>query len=275
MKFAKAVREHHCELRQAPRADERQKVVRVEVTSDPPSEPRFYVDCFGNRVDCVDVTPPHEGVVVRLRAEVETLLENPFAFTAVPPAQERRWLENELAREPRLLDFVGGAQLPEIGPGGFFAEAPSYEGKDWLMESVVAARDWIADRIEFDPAEVPERAPLEAMLERASGDAIDLSHALIALARSWNVPARLVTGYQDVSDEEEERSPSHAWAEVLIPGAGWRGFDVVNRLVVNDAYVAVFVGRDADDAVPLKMAYTGGTAAEVAGVTLHFGRQEQ
>lgn len=276
--FAEPVREHHCELRLAPRDDERQKLLSLEITSEPESKARFYSDCYGNKVSCLDVIPPHDGLTIRMRAEVETLLTNPFAFTPLSPANERRWIEAELAKQPHLLDFVlAGPNVPDIESIAFFRDAPRFSGKDWLMESVVAARDWIADRLELDADPREQSETLAAALERGSGSAADLTHALMALVRSWGVPARYVAGLADIDDDDEEkkRSPWHAWPEVLIPGAGWRGFDVAHRLVVNDAYIAVSIGRDAADITPLKMAFTGGAPAESPGAKLELTRHDQ
>ena len=60
-------------------------------------------------------------------------------------------------------------------------------------------------------------------------------------------------GYQWDDEQEEEgetHQAPHAWAEVLIPGAGWRGFDPTTGLVANDGYIVVAVGRDYLDAAP-------------------------
>ena len=278
LSFVEPVREHQCEVRLAPRENEHQRVASLHLSTEPESAVSLYQDCFGNTVHFFDVTPPHRQLVTRLRSEVETLLTNPFAFSPVPPPHEQRWLEHEVAQQPRLLDFVlhRSPHTPAIDrAAGFFADAPAYEGKDWLLESVVAARDWLADHIEYEAEAAEKRLPLQQVIERGSGDARDLAHALVALVRAWNVPARYVAGYHDVSDEEDDPSPVHAWAEVLIPGAGWRGFDVVNRLVVNDFYVAVAAGRDADDTRPLKTVFKGEDPVDAPTVLLHFSRQEQ
>ena len=80
------------------------------------------------------------------------------------------------------------------------------------------------------------------VVKQGKGVCQDFAHLLISLVRSWGLPARYVMGYA------EDGVSSHAWAEVLIPGAGWRGFDATNRLVANDHYVRVAVGRDYLDA---------------------------
>jgi hypothetical protein len=46
-----------------------------------------------------------------------------------------------------------------------------------------------------------------------------------------------------------------------IAGAGWRGFDPAEGLVVNDSYVRAAAGRDADD-VPVERATFEGEGAD-------------
>ncbi|NCC26840.1 MAG: transglutaminase family protein, partial [Gammaproteobacteria bacterium] len=44
----------------------------------------------------------------------------------------------------------------------------------------------------------------------------------------------------------------HHWAEVLIPGGGWRGVDPAMGLLADATYMRVAVGRDAGDVQPLR-----------------------
>lgn len=275
--FAAPVREHHGELRLVPREDEHQKRLALSVSCAPTSEPRFYDDCFGNRVCCFDVTPPHDDLVVCVKAEVETLLANPFDYRPIGAGRERAWIEREIEREPRLLDFVlhRSPLTPEIdAQAEIFAGAPAWGIDDGLLDRVVAARDWVAGRIDFEPSAAPA-ADLAEVLGRGHGAAADLAHALVAVVRAWKVPARFVTGYQDIDDEVPEEGAAHAWAEVLVPGAGWRGFDPVNGLIVNDHYIAVAVGRDASDTAGLRHVFKGDDADELRSVHLVMSRQDQ
>ena len=280
--FAEPVREHHAELKLVPRADEAQTVVGVRIATVPESRPSTYADWFGNRVDCFDVTLPHDEVVVRAEARVETRLDNPFAYAPVPGTAEAAWLKQKLAREPHLLDYVlhqsGWTPPPEI-----LAErlktAPRGDGKGQLIDAVIATRDWVSQTVNVEPGS-EDRQDLLAVLDAGTGRCGDLAHLLVALVRGWGVPARYVSGFEDIADEHEdrgaERDAPHAWAEVLIPGAGWRGFDPVYELIVNDHYVAVAVGRDAADTAPLKQVFKGdGATAPVVKLLLSPDEQKQ
>lgn len=279
--FAEAVREHHCELRLAPLENELQKLVALKIFTDPKSDAHSYRDCFGNRVDCLDVTPPHESLLIRIGAEVETLLANPFDYKVVPAGSERAWIEQQLSRDPRLLDYVlhRSDWVPDPDAAAtLLAGAPAWDGRSQLLEAVTAARDWVTEKLEVDPEAGPVRPPLADVLKTGKGDCRDLAHALIALIRAWGVPARYVTGYEEVAGEEEDRAPEraapHAWTEILIPGAGWRGFDPTFSLVVNDHYVAVAVGRDASDTPPVKQVFKGESSGEQE-LKLQFSRGDQ
>ena len=98
----------------------------------------------------------------------------------------------------------------------------------------------------------------------------DFAHLLIvASCARWGVPARYVMGYRRpgrTPRTTREAQATHAWAEVLVPGAGWRGFDPVHRLVANDTYVTVAIGRDCD-ATPRPSARTLQGRSDAGGTT--------
>jgi transglutaminase-like putative cysteine protease len=52
----------------------------------------------------------------------------------------------------------------------------------------------------------------------------------MAAARSQGFAARFVSGYL-YGAEEDDGNDLHAWAEVYVPGGGWRGFDPTAGLV--------------------------------------------
>jgi transglutaminase-like putative cysteine protease len=277
LSFPSPVREHHCELRLAPRAGDALRVLACEVAVAPAAELREHVDCFGNRVHRFSLMSPHVRLEARLRADVETRLENPFAYAPVAPADEAGWLRRRLAREPRLHDYLlhRSPAVPELAALGELG-APERRAGAPLVESVQAAMDWAGARFAYEPGATEVHAPLADFVARGGGVCQDFAHLLVALVRAWGFPARYVAGYVDPGAAADvEAQTTHAWAEVLIPGAGWRGFDATYGLVANDHYVPVAAGRDSRDAAPIRGTFKGDAQEQPPEVTLRVARQDQ
>lgn len=288
--FPKPVREHQCELRLVPREDERQWVLRAVIESDPASPVGGYLDCFGNRVSTLSLVTPHDSLTVTLVAEVETLLANPFGFARVPAAQEEAWIAAELRRDPRLFDFVlhRSERVPTLEGLESQPSPPARPPHGSVIEAIQLAMEWAGESFRYEPGSSGVHAPLANLFEKRAGVCQDFAHLLVATARGWGIPARYAMGYLDPGYAEGEDGPvdettiesdptgaTHAWAEVLVPGAGWRGFDATQNLIVNDTYVTVAVGRDSRDAAPLRGSFKGDDGGESPRVRLRVARQQQ
>jgi transglutaminase-like putative cysteine protease len=49
----------------------------------------------------------------------------------------------------------------------------------------------------------------------------------------------------------------HAWAEVYIPGGGWRGYDPSHGLVVADRHIALAASFDPEGSAPVRGSFRG------------------
>ena len=52
----------------------------------------------------------------------------------------------------------------------------------------------------------------------------------------------------------------HAWAEVFLPGGGWRGYDPSRGLATAENHVAVASGRSPEAAAPITGTFRGDNA---------------
>ena len=91
----------------------------------------------------------------------------------------------------------------------------------------------------------------------ALGAGVCQDHAQIFLAgaRLLGVPARYVSGYL-LASEGDLLHETHGWAEALVPGLGWVGFDPSNRVCVTERYLRLASGLDADEAAPIRGSVT-------------------
>lgn len=86
-------------------------------------------------------------------------------------------------------------------------------------------------------------------LALGTGSCRDYAVFMMEAARHWGFGARFVTGYIQMS--EGQHGATHAWTEIYIPGAGWRGYDPTNNKLAGNEHVSVAVARDQDKASPL------------------------
>lgn len=89
-----------------------------------------------------------------------------------------------------------------------------------------------------------------------SGSCRDYATLFIACARTLGVAARFVSGYvYDPGLDPNLPGDMHAWAEVFLPGAGWRGIDPTYGLFCNNYYVPVAHAVVAESINPIQGSY--------------------
>jgi transglutaminase-like putative cysteine protease len=119
-----------------------------------------------------------------------------------------------------------------------------------FLEQLVAI---IQDRVKYTQRHVGPAWPAGRTLKERVGSCRDLAMLMIEACRCVGLPARFVSGYHLV-EPRPERYDLHAWAEVYLPGAGWRGFDPSGRGVIDDRYITL-----ATSARPLLTAAVNGS----------------
>ncbi|MDO5632044.1 MAG: transglutaminase family protein [Paracoccus sp. (in: a-proteobacteria)] len=125
----------------------------------------------------------------------------------------------------------------------------------------------VADAITYRPGVTDARTTAAEALALGEGVCQDHAHALIAVARLRDLPARYVSGYLHSTIDGTPHDAAHAWAEIHIQGLGWVGFDAANRCCPDDRYVRLGSGLDSSDAAPIR-GMRAGPGAEMLAVTV-------
>ena len=98
--------------------------------------------------------------------------------------------------------------------------------------------DLIRERVKYTQRHVGPAWPAGRTLRERIGSCRDLAMLMVTCCRVVGLPARFVSGYQ-LQEPAPEQYDLHAWAEVYLPGAGWRGFDPSAGHEVNERYVVL------------------------------------
>jgi transglutaminase-like putative cysteine protease len=94
-------------------------------------------------------------------------------------------------------------------------------------------------------------------LDKRSGSCRDFASLFIEAARSLGLAARFVSGYLHAPLMSQDVGTTHAWAEVYLPGAGWKGWDPTTGKVAGEDHVAVAVARLPESVPPIGGSYKG------------------
>jgi len=106
---------------------------------------------------------------------------------------------------------------------------------------LVALNKAICSSIEYRRRDEPGIQSALETLRLSSGSCRDYAVLLVACARTLGIAARFVSGYLYDAHAVDTASGGdmHAWAEVFLPGAGWRGLDPTHGIFCDNAYVPV------------------------------------
>jgi transglutaminase-like putative cysteine protease len=242
-------------FRLRPSSDASQRLESFSLTSDPaPAGRSDNIDLDGNDVSLLWFEAVTDYLTVETTSVVETLRSNPFDFfwtgsqslplrysdDLLPALQPYRGVESHLSVRNLALSVASEAGNE---PQAFLAG---------LAAAILRACQQIR-RDEGEPW------PADETLARGEGSCRDVAVLYMAAARSQGFAARFVSGYHAVDAEDEH--DLHAWAEVYLPGGGWRAFDATTGFAVSDAHVAIARAATPRQATPVSGSYRGRAAS--------------
>jgi transglutaminase-like putative cysteine protease len=266
-RYDESVRESVMELWMQPRKSTGQGLVSFDLEIDPHAQVFNYSDSYGNTVHHFDVPHPHSRLEITARAVVET-----YSRAAVPPSLGMdAW--------DRLVDeAVRGETWDFLALRGFAIETPALhafveeKGLTALRERdpLTAVKDLSATlyaAFDYETGITEADSPIDHALIEGRGVCQDFAHIMIAICRSWGVPARYVSGYLATDREAGDRSDpdaTHAWVEVYLPGLRWVGIDPTNNVLAGERHLAVATGRDYTDVPPSRGVFKGEAESQLS-----------
>jgi transglutaminase-like putative cysteine protease len=253
-------------IRMQPRSDVTQTLHQFSLSIAP--EPKRWVenlDLDGNAVTRVwfsDQTVT--SLTIEATSTVETRRTNPFDYLLEPWAV-RLPVDYPVSLLDRLQPYLAG-QFSRL-TGGVDPAAVQLAQEVWEATSgnVVPFLSELTDRIYkqcgYQLRENGDALPAGITWTQKSGSCRDYAVLLIEVCRAVGLAARFVSGYQEGDVDSDDRH-LHAWAEVYLPGAGWRGYDPTQGLATADAHIALVACPTYHQTAPVS-----GTLKQAAGVS--------
>jgi transglutaminase-like putative cysteine protease len=220
-----------------------------------------YRDYWGTLVSVFDLPEPHDDLVIRASAMVETT-----AHRGVPAAGQRpSWAEvSESTRHGRLLEFLLPTKLTTVADeiSGVIKDEISGLSPDSAAEAISAR---VREHVTYMPGATGVRTSAQEAWDKGQGVCQDMAQLTVALMRSVGLPARYVSGYLHPKAQADPGSTavgqSHAWVEYWA--GEWAPLDPTSGANVGERHVVVARGRDYTDVPPLKGIYHGPTGGNM------------
>ena len=173
-------------------------------------------------------------------------VQYPFSYTADDLAILAPYLEPTDAQAGGpLRTWLTGFWLPGI-------RIQTYV----LLESLCRG---IANGLNYRVREEPGVQSPSQTLSSGGGSCRDFAAMFMEAARALGLAARFVSGY--LHGAEAGMGATHAWAEVYLPGAGWKGFDPTIGKLTGSDHIPVAVARRPEAVPPVAGTFMGPSGA--------------
>jgi transglutaminase-like putative cysteine protease len=257
-----------------PRDSHDLRLLRTNLVIEPAAQVRYIHDAFGNSIAIASfgeepvqalefvstIELEHYGVPPDVPTIEDYARKLPFAYLAEEAPDLARYVERHYPD-------------PNAAVSGWARQFLDGEGGEETFAVLSRMCKGIQDTLNYAMRFEPGTQPPAATLETGGGTCRDYALLMMEGARALGLAARFITGYLhdpalDAAGAPKPEQPPqpHAWMEVYLPGAGWVEFDPTNGMIGSERLIRVAVGRDPEQAMPIKGTFTG---AAGVGITAH------
>lgn len=262
-------------LRLRPRSDSWQQLTNFSLEIEPKPDGRSdYIDLDGNSLIKIWFdSQTYDQLDITVRSTVTTTHDNPFsyvldAYAVQIPIDYPTSILQQL--NPYLTSPYISAQ--NLDPTAVTIAQDLLVNYDYdVLQFLSQLNQLIYRECHYGQREFGPPQPPGITWRDRQGSCRDFGVLFMAVCRVAGLATRFVSGYQE-GDLDLASHTLHAWVEVYLPGAGWRGYDPTLGLVVSDRHIVLVAAPTASQTLPIEGAFWPVVAAElVVDVTLTAG----
>jgi transglutaminase-like putative cysteine protease len=249
-------------LRLRPREDHELRIESLDLKISPPADVLWHRDVEGNSVAIASFTQPTRQLAIESELIIQQYLENPLDFLVADYAvaypfsyqQDDRVL---LLPYMALSDSEAAVELKRW-ISGIWRQGESIQTYGLLQRLTTSIYSSMTYRVREEPGvQTPSTT-----LAQGTGSCRDFAMLFMAVARQLGLAARFVTGYLH-APLSTTPGATHAWAEVYLPGAGWKGFDPTTGTLVGADHIPVAVARLPVSVPPVAGSFRGAADSQL------------
>lgn len=247
--------EHQLRLR--PREDHELRIESFSLNMSPEASVYWHRDVEGNSVAVANFTTPTAQLAIESEVVIQQYNEDPLDFLVSDYAVNYpfAYQDYDFALLSPYLELPDSEEAGRIRSWTTAFWQPGESIQTYSLLKRLA--EHIHNTLAYTIREEPGVQCADLTLQLGSGSCRDFALLFMQAARSLGLAARFVSGYIHAPLLTETAGSTHAWAEVYLPGAGWKGFDPTTGKMAGTDHIAVAVARLPQSVPPVGGSFTG------------------
>ena len=246
---------HHLRLR--PREDYELRIESSTLKITPPATLLWHRDVEGNSVAIATFDLPTNQLAVESEVIIQQYNEAPLDFLVADyaigypftyPSDDKILLSPYMASPAQEMNNLLGEWIAKLWKSG--ERIQTYT----LLQRLCTH---IHQTLSYRVREEPGVQTAEQTLSGGTGSCRDFAALFMVAARCLGFAARFVSGYLHAPPSTDSLGATHAWTEVYLPGAGWKGFDPTIGKIAGTDHFAVAVARLPESVPPIAGSFVG------------------
>lgn len=260
-RYAQPVRFLMHKLHLRPREGHDIRIESSELHIEPAYRIRWQRDIYGNSVALVEFETESDRLEIESTVVVEQY-EGPLSSLDIDDPPQALPVTYDDMEQICLVPYQT-AVFPEDAPmlddwlAAILGGDPGDDPGAGMLDVLDRISRTIVDDIDYINRNDPGVQTPGTTLRKVRGSCRDSATLFIEACRRLGLASRFVSGYLVSGAAVEDVATTHAWAEVYLPGAGWRGFDTTSGQLVAGDHIAVAVHRHPEAIPPVSGSYVG------------------
>jgi len=250
-------------LRLRPREGHELRIESLSLEISPPATLRWHRDAEENSVAIATFTEPANQLSIESNVIIQQHNQAPLDFLLAEYAADFPFAytpEDRVLLSPYLKSPVNNIKNPLTEWVASFCPSGEHIQTYAILHRLCCQiQQEMSYRIREEPG---VQTAIEALSCR-TGSCRDFADLFMEAARHLGFAARFVSGYLHAPPLAIDLGATHAWAEVYLPGAGWKGFDPTIGQIVGTEHIAVAVARLPESVPPIAGSFIGPPGASL------------
>ena len=240
-----------------PREDHELRIESFSLKTTPLSTLLWHRDVEGNSVAIANFALPTAQLVIESEVVIQQYNEAPLDFMVADYAMLYPFAyqpDDKVLLAPYMA-LPGQETTNAVNQWIATFWQPSEQIQTYTLLQRLAAQ--INKTLSYQVREEPGVQTALQTLFCGTGSCRDFALLFMEAARCLGLASRFVSGYLHAPLVSHMIGTTHAWAEVYLPGAGWKGFDPTIGEISGTDHIAAAVARLPESVPPVAGSFVG------------------